>query len=56
VRPGDYLIAVVAPEDVSEPQASVARRVAPVAQRITLAAGEHRTIELDLVRASRGPR
>jgi Carboxypeptidase regulatory-like domain len=56
VRPGDYLIAAVAPEDVSEPQASVARRVAPVAQRITLAAGEHRTIELDLVRASRGPR
>jgi hypothetical protein len=56
VRPGDYLIAAVAPEDVSEPQASVARRVAPVAQRITLAAGEHRAIELDVVRASRGPR
>jgi hypothetical protein len=55
VRPGDYLIAAVAPEDVSEPLASVVRRVAPVAQRITLAPGEQRAIELDLVRAARDP-
>jgi hypothetical protein len=50
VRPGDYLIAAVAPEDVGQWQASVVRRLARIAQRVTLAPGEHRVVELDLVR------
>lgn len=50
VRPGDYLIAAVAPEDAYGPSSSVVSRLAGVAQRITLAPGEHRVIELDLVR------
>jgi hypothetical protein len=50
VRPGDYLIAAVAPEDAYGPAARVVSRLAPVARRITLAPGERRTIELDLVR------
>jgi hypothetical protein len=53
VRPGDYLIAAVAPEDAYGPPASVVARIARVAQRITLAPGQRRAIELDLVRPSR---
>ncbi len=54
VRPGNYLIAAVAPEDTFGPVASVVPRVARVAQRITLSPGEQRVVELDLVRPSRG--
>jgi hypothetical protein len=50
VRPGDYLVAAIPPEDAIGNQATVIRRIARVAQRITLAPGEHRVIELDLVR------
>ena len=53
VRPGDYLIAAVTADDAAAPLASVAPRVARVAQRISLAPGEHRVIELDLVRPAR---
>jgi hypothetical protein len=53
VRPGDYLIAAVAPEDVSGTLTSVVPHVARVARRITLAPREHRAIDLDLVRLSR---
>ena len=50
VRPGDYLIAAVSPEDTYGPPASVVARIARVAQRITLAPDERRVVELDLVR------
>jgi hypothetical protein len=50
VRAGDYLIAAVAPEDMYGPLAKVVPRVARVATRITLAPGEHRVIDLDIVR------
>jgi len=50
VRPGDYLIAAITADVSAGPPSSVARRLMRVAQRITLAPGEHRVIELDIVR------
>ena len=50
VRPGDYLIAAITREDASGNPASIARRLVRVAQRITLAPGENRVVELDIVR------
>lgn len=50
VRPGDYLIAAITREDAAGNQSSIVRRLMRVAQRITLAPGEQRVIELDLVR------
>jgi len=50
VRPGDYLIAAITKEDAAESPSATVRRLVRVAQRITLAPGEQRVIELDVVR------
>jgi hypothetical protein len=50
VRPGDYLIAAITTEDAAGNPSAIARRLVRVAQRITLAPGEYRVIDLDLVR------
>lgn len=49
VRPGDDLIAAITKEDAAGNPLSIVHRLLRVAQRITLAPGEQRVIELDLV-------
>jgi hypothetical protein len=54
LKPGDYLIAALDDSDVGELQdPRFAQAVARVATRITIAGGENRTLDLQIVKVTR---